>query len=232
MSAAAVRPDQGKLPRNGKTRVLIATDHAATRAGVRLALERDSICFEADSAGAAVDSAIRDRPDLCLIAVKMGGGHNGIEAAAEISARLPHAAIVMLSDEPDLREFFESVRAGANGYVSDQIDPARLPHVVRGVLNGEAAVPRKLVARLIDELRSRDRRRSLLVEHNRSIDLTRREWEVLELLRASYTTREMSVELKISEVTVRRHISMLMHKLDVPDRRSALALLKNADQTA
>jgi DNA-binding NarL/FixJ family response regulator len=222
VTAAAPRAPGGK--RNGRTRVLIATDQVATRTGVRLALEQDAFCIEADSARAALDAAVRDHPDVCLIDVDMGGGDRGIEAAAAINQRLPQAAIVMLAHQADVHEFFESLRAGASGYLSDEIDPARLPFVVRGVLAGEAAVPRKFVTRLIDELRVRERRRSVVVG-SRHVELTPREWEVLELLRRGLSTREMSAELRISGVTVRRHISMLMRKLGVGDRKSALALL-------
>jgi DNA-binding NarL/FixJ family response regulator len=205
--------------------VLIATDQVATRTGMRLALERDALCIEADTAPAALDAALRDHPDVCLIDVDMGGGERGLEAAAAINEKLPGAAIVMLAHHEDVREFFEALRAGASGYVSDEIDPARLPYVVRGVLAGEAAVPRKFVGRLIDELRMRDRRRTVTVG-SRTVQLTPREYEVLELLRRGQSTQEMSMELLISNVTVRRHISMLMHKLGVTDRKSALALFE------
>ena len=70
----------------------------------------------------------------------------------------------------------------------------------------------------------RDRRRSVVVD-SRQIELTRREWEVLELMRRGLSTHEMAAELRISGVTVRRHISMLMAKLGVSDRKAALALL-------
>ena len=221
MTASAPR---AASKRNGRTRVLIATDQVATRTGVRLALEKDAFCIEADTARAALDAAVRDHPDVCLIDVDMGGGDRGIEAAAAINERLPQAAIVMLAHHADVREFFDSLRAGASGYLSDEIDPARLPFVVRGVLAGEAAVPRMFVGRLIEELRVRDRRRSVVVD-SRQIELTRREWEVLELMRRGLSTHEMAAELRISGVTVRRHISMLMAKLGVSDRKSALALL-------
>lgn len=221
MTATAPRVGKG---RNGRTRVLIAAERAATRAGVRLALEQDAFCIEADTVPAAVAAAVRDHPDVCLIDVDIGGGERGLEAAAAINEQFPQAAIVMLAHHVDSREFFDSLRAGASGYLSDEIDPARLPHVVRGVLAGEAAVPRKFVRQLIDELRMRDRRRTVSVG-SRQVELTRREWEVLELLRRGLSTQEMSSELVISGVTVRRHISMLVRKLGAKDRKAALELL-------
>lgn len=173
----------------------------------------------------AIDTAIRERPDLCLLEVNMPG--QGLRAAAEISARVPRSAIVMLTHKTNEAEFFESIRAGASGYLLDEIDRRRLPYVVTGVLRGEAALPRQLVRKLVDELRGRERRRQILLHQRRRIDLTRREWEALEFLRDHRTTNDIAKTLGISEVTVRRHISALLKKLEVSNRREALELLEN-----
>ncbi len=222
MSAAATVPSSRT---RAKTRVLIAAEQGATRAGVRLALAPIAICSEASDASSAIDMAVRERPDVCLLEMNMPG--RGLTAAAEISSRLPSSAIVMLTHNPDESEFFESIRAGASGYLPDQIDPKRLPHVVTGVLRGEAAIPRRLVAKLIDEMHGRERRRQILLHQRRKIDLTRREWEVLELLRERRSTQEIARILAISEVTVRRHISALLKKLEVSDREEAIRLIES-----
>lgn len=219
MSAATV---QGQ-PDTRETRVLIAASHEATRMGVRLALEDEAVCYEAATPAAGVDAALQTRPDLCLIDSGMGGS---IGLVAEISARLPQTAIVLIGRDPDIHQLLAAFRAGATGYLPQDIDPGRLPDIVRGVLAGEAAVPRKLMRRLLEELRARETRRSVLVHERQTVALTRREWEVLELMRAKRTTREMAEELQITQVTVRRHVSALLHKLQVPDRRAAVELLR------
>ena len=84
------------------------------------------------------------------------------------------------------------VRAGASGYLPQSLDPSRLPFVVRGVMRGEAAIPRRFVARLIDEVRRGERRRNLSIPGRRPVELTGREWEVVELLRQGLPTREMA----------------------------------------
>src|SRR5205823_224953 len=117
------------------------------------------------------------------------------------------------------------VQAGAIGYLSDDTDPDRLPYVVRGVMRGEAAIPRVLVSSLVDELRERRRRRAVLLKSRESVELTTREWEVLEELRRRASTKEIAETLSISEVTVRRHIGTLLHKLGVSDRKAAIALV-------
>jgi DNA-binding NarL/FixJ family response regulator len=92
-------------------------------------------------------------------------------------------------------------------------------------MRGEAAIPRTLVARLVDELRERGKRRVVLLESRRSVELTSREWEVLEQLRRRQSTKQIASTLSISEVTVRRHIGAVLNKLGVRDRKAAVALV-------
>src|SRR5215210_654738 len=129
-----------------------------TRAGVRLALERGGfeICSEAEDGPSAVEAAERERPDVCLLDIQMPG--NGIRAAEQIAKRVPHAAIVMVTVSRSDSDLFDALRVGASGYLLKDIDPERLPLALRGVLNGEAALPRHLVALVIDEFRERGRR--------------------------------------------------------------------------
>jgi DNA-binding NarL/FixJ family response regulator len=205
--------------------VLVADDHLGLRTGTRIALEDGGfmICAEAADGPGAVEAALRERPDVCLIDVVMPGG--GIEAAARIAAALPDTAIVMLTVSDDEEHLFGAIRAGASGYLLKDMDPDRLPAALRGVLAGEAAFPRRLVTRVVEEFSERQRRRVPLPAGGRA-ELTGREWETLELLRAGNTTSATARRLGISEVTVRRHISEAVRKLRVPDRRAAMELLE------
>lgn len=204
--------------------VLIADDHAAARAGVRGALERGGfvVCAEAASGPAAVEAALRERPDACLLDVHMPGG-GGIEAAAEIAQRLPGTAIAMLTVSGDEEDLFAAIQAGAGGYLLKDVDPERLPHALAGVLAGEAAIPRALVGRIVAELGERRRRRVPLTRG--AAELTSREWEILELLHGGASTAQVAERLRVSQVTVRRHVSAVLRKLRVEDRRGAFALL-------
>ncbi len=150
---------------------------------------------------------------------------NGIVAAAEIASRLPETAIVMLTVSRDDSDLFDALRAGASGYLLKDTDPSRLAHALRGVLDGEAALPRTLVARVIDEFRARGRRRRLTFAKSRGVELTEREWEVLELLHQKLSTAEIAERLMVSQVTVRTHIAAILRKLRVPDRAAAMKLL-------
>jgi DNA-binding NarL/FixJ family response regulator len=206
--------------------VVLADDHVPMRAGVRAAIERDGfrVVAEVGDASAAVAAAVEHSPDVCLLDVHMPG--NGIQAAAEIGERVPGTVVVMLTVSRDDADLFESLRAGAAGYLLKDTDPDRLPLALRGVVEGEAAVPRSLVARVIEEFRDRDSRSRLPALRRRGVELTEREWDVLELMRDDHTTAEIADRLSISPVTVRRHVSSVLAKLDVPDREAAVRLLE------
>ena len=204
--------------------VLLADDHPPTRAGVRSALEgaRFAVCADVPDAATAVSAALALRPDVALLDVHMPG--SGIWAAREICAQLPDTAIVMLTISRNDDDLFDALRAGASGYLLKDMDPARLGAALDGVLAGEAALPRSLTARVIDEFRGRGRRR-LPFTGERGAALTSREWEVLDLMRDGLSTAEIAERLFVSRVTVRRHVSGILQKLQVGSREEALEQL-------
>jgi DNA-binding NarL/FixJ family response regulator len=203
---------------------VLADDHAATRLGVRLALEEGGfqVVAEAADAEGAVEAALEHRPDLCLIDVYMPG--KGIAAAAELAEALPDMPVVMLSVSDSDEDLFEALRAGACGYLLKDTDPKRLPLALSAVLNGEAPLPRVLTARLITEFRRRGKERRIADVDGDLVTLSERESEVLELLRTELTTKQVAHRLGISPITVRRHVSDVLKKLRVPDRGAALRL--------
>jgi DNA-binding NarL/FixJ family response regulator len=206
-------------------RVVIADQHATTRTGLRVALAGHGfvVVAEASTAPEAVQVVVRERPDLCLLDVDMPGG--GVAAATRLAAEAPDTAVVMLAAAAEESSLFAALHAGAQGYLLKDMDAGRLPHALRGVLAGEAALPRTLVTRVLDEFRGRRRRRNALALRRLGVELTDREWEVLEMLRDDLATKVMADRLGISPVTVRRHVSGLLHKLDVPTRGAAAQLL-------
>lgn len=202
------------------TRVVLADDHAPTRAGVREALEAGGFTVVAELAAAdpAVAAALEHRPELCLLDIHMPG--DGIEAARAIHAQLPATAIVMLTVSESDEDLMRALRAGAVGYLLKGTNPDRLPDALRGVLAGEAAIPRTLVAKLVKEIRVDGTRRSPIGPNG--VTLTDREWQVLDLLAERRSTLEIANTLDISAVTVRRHVSGLLAKLGVADREAAV----------
>lgn len=209
-----------------RTHVLIASERLPTRVGLRLALEPEAHCTEAADAESAVDAAIRECPDVCLLGLSPTG--EGLRAANEISARVPSAAVIVFTNRLDEEEFMAAVRAGASGYLTNSLDPSRLLPVVQGTLRGEPAVPRKFVSRLLDELRTRERRRAVVLEGRGRVVLTTREWDAVELLLSGATTAEIADELGVAPVTVRRHLSSVEQKLGVSTRAEVIDLLADA----
>jgi DNA-binding NarL/FixJ family response regulator len=211
-------------------RVLLADDHAPTRADIREILEREDdfeVCAESADAPGAVASAVAEMPDLCILDIRMPG--SGVAAAWEITARLPGTKVVMLTVSRDDRDLFAALRAGAAGYLLKDIPPTELADELRVVMAGDVALPANLVTRLAAEFRDRAPRRRRIVAQADLPPLTSREWEVLELLRQGATTGEIATTLSVSPATVRSHVAGILHKLRVPDRESAIRLLDSAD---
>jgi DNA-binding NarL/FixJ family response regulator len=208
-----------------QVRVVVAEADGSARATIVAALQGNDceVCGEAGSADDVVEIAIAQRPDVVLIDVDLPG--HGMTAARELARRLPNAALVMWATSADDDDLFDSLRAGASGYLLKSTDPARLGDALRGVLNGEAAIPRHLVRRMAEEFRSPSLPRFVQSSPAAS-KLTAREWQVMELLGAGLTTDQVARRLFLSRSTVRVHVSSALKKLRVTDRESAIALLQ------
>lgn len=209
-------------------RVLIADDHAPTREEVRRVLEDDgrfTVCATVADASQAVRIAIAQQPDVSLLDIRMPG--SGLAAAWEIAARVPQTKIVMLTVSDEDRDLFAALRAGADGYLLKTMDLKRLPDELRGVCDGEAAMPRALVARVLEEFHGREPRwRSPVQRESAERRLTSREWEVLELLAQGRSTAKIADMLVLSSSAVRVHITSIVRKLKVANRDAAAELFR------
>jgi two-component system nitrate/nitrite response regulator NarL len=227
-SDLAAKTDAESLDPRPAPRVLVAGHDSATINGIRMALEEEGIvlCGRVASAPELIEAVTRLEPDVCLVDVEIPGG--GLVAAAEMRAWSSSVAVIMLASDLNEEDFLKAMAVGAIGYLPKSISAKRLPAVVRAVLLGEPAIPRPLVAVLMNRLRGGDAKRHLVVRDGRGVDLTSREWEVLDCMREGLSTREIAVKLLIADVTVRRHIGALLKKLQVQSRREALELLRSA----
>jgi DNA-binding NarL/FixJ family response regulator len=212
-------------------KVLVADDQVVARAGIKSAIEPHGlrVVAEVSDAAAAIRMAIATRPDVCVISVTLPG--DGIEAARQIKASVGTTKIVMMTGAASDEELLGTLRAGADGYLPMSTSANRLPYAILGVMHGEAAVPRHMTTRLIMEFRERGARRRLtLPRAGREVEVTAREFEVLERLRKRERTAEIAARLGISEVTVRRHVASLMRKLGAANRRSTIEMLEQAER--
>lgn len=206
-------------------RVIVADDHPPTRAGVRGALESGGcvVVAEVGDANRAIEAALEHQPDLCLLDIHMPGG--GIAATAKITSSLPETAVVMLTASRDDEDLFDALRSGASGYLLKDMDPDRLAPALRGVLAGEAALPRSLALKVIQHLQAPARRRPWTRGTSPVSHLTSRESEVLEMMAEGLSTGEIAAKLFIGKVTVRTHVANILKKLRVPDRDAAVKMM-------
>jgi DNA-binding NarL/FixJ family response regulator len=193
---------------------LLIADGPVTRVGIRKVLDGGvEVCAEAGDADQAIRAAKREQPDLCLIGADIKAPR--YKTVRGIARAAPRAAIVVLAHEADVEDLLDSVRAGAIGYVPGPIDADHLRRVVRAVAANEAVLPRSMVLELMLELRGAG---------TGGDSLSSRECQVLGMLRRGHSTAEIAQRLEIAPVTVRRHISELVHKLGVGDRSALVAM--------
>jgi DNA-binding NarL/FixJ family response regulator len=199
---------------HGRLRLLIV-DRAATRVGIRMALDGTvEVCAEADDTEHAIRAAKQQQPDLALVSDHVAG--DGLAAIRGICRAAPGCAVVVLASAHDADYLLECVRAGAVGYVPGPLDAERLRRVVSAAAANEAVVPRSMVLELVLELQGGG---------TGADGLTSRESQVLGMLRRGHKTGEIADRLSIAPVTVRRHISELVRKMGVENRAALTASL-------
>jgi DNA-binding NarL/FixJ family response regulator len=224
--AGPAAEDAAEDPRvPGRPTVVIADDHPAIRMGVRMSLMRGgfSVVAEAADCAGAVSAVLRERPDVCLLDVRMPGG--GIEAARRLATEAPATSVVMLTVSESTDDLLAALRAGAVGYLPKDTHPGRLPAALCGVLKGEAALPRALVGHVLHHFRDYV---APVADPLRvgEVELTARESQILRMLGSGLTSAEISELLSLSPITVRRHISAGVAKLGVADRSAAIRAIE------
>jgi two-component system, NarL family, nitrate/nitrite response regulator NarL len=193
----------------------LALRHALARAGIE-------VVDEAGDAAGALRAVQARRPDVCLIDAHLPGA---LAAVRQSTACAPETRVVVLFESRADHLLVEALRAGATGCLYKDTAPEALGRAVRATLEGEAPLPRSATRRVIEELRdgAPDERR-VRTASGAWTRLSRRESEVLELLRQELSTSEIAERLGISAVTVRRHVSGTLRRLGARDRDSALRL--------
>ena len=208
-TAAVVKLDGTQVEKNtDRIMRLLIVDNAPTRAGIRIALGDDVlVCAEETELDQAIRAAKREQPDIAFIGREVGGDWRALVRG--VCRAAPMCAVVVLAQTSDADDMLESVRAGAVGYVPGVLDADRIRRVFHALEGSEAIVPRAMVNELLSELRG---------THNAENGLTGREAQVLGMLRRGHSTAWIAERLQIAPVTVRRHISELVHKLGVESR--------------
>jgi DNA-binding NarL/FixJ family response regulator len=204
-------------------RLLLADDHHLFRKGLASLLEKDSdfeVVAEAEDGAEAIRKAQAEKPDLVLMDIHMPGV-NGLEATRQIASALPATRVVMLTISEEDKDLFEAIKCGAHGYLSKKVEPEKLRELLVGVFHGEAPLSGATAARILKEFAARASKHS---ETTPVDDLTEREKEVLQLLAAGLTNKEIGSRLDIAENTVKNHLKSILGKLHLQNRVQAAAL--------
>jgi len=202
-------------------RLLVASSHPVLREGLRAALIDGPFRVECEAADrdTAVSLAVTAEPDVCLVDEGLAGGC--APAVRDIVRSVPACAVIVLANDCAARGLLDAVRSGAHGYLSKDVDAAGVRNALQAVLAGEAAIPRRLVSGLLAEVRETGATPSAAGATGVG-GLTRREHEVLDLMRSGLSTGRIAEELYVSPGTVRSHVMSLMRKLHAPDRAALL----------
>ncbi len=202
-------------------RTIVADDDPLVRRLIRDTLQREDVTViaEASTGREAVELALFYRPDVVVMDYMMPE-LDGIEATRRIYDQDPNIRVILLTGAGDESLGLRGLRAGAAGYLSKDMELESLPRALRGSLDGEAAISRRLAMHLVQHYRTAPTGGMGLRPVRSS--LTDREWEVLDLLSGGATTDDIARLLVLSTETVRSHLKNLYRKLDVRSREEAV----------
>ena len=211
-------------------RLLLADDHELFRAGLAGLVNSQpdlQVIGQASDGFEALTLARDLRPALLVMDISMPIC-NGVEAVRLIRStpELADLRIVMLTVHDDDEHLFAAIRAGANGYLLKNTNSAEFLRGVRAALAGEAILPPKLAARLMDEfarLASQSATTAVAGEADGDQELTWREREVLQLIATGASDNEIADKLTLSVHTVKTHVRHILAKLHAVNRRAAVS---------
>ena len=196
-------------------RILLVDDHPVVRMGLRGMLDAEpdlTVIGEASSGVEGAELALRERPDIVLMDLRMPGG-DGVSAIRELRDRLPEIRVLVLTTYGDDADVLAAIDAGATGYLLKDAPREELLRGVRAAADGQSVLSPAVAATLLGRVRAPEP----------ETPLSPRELEVLRLVAAGRGNREAAAELFISEATVKTHLLHVYAKLGVNDRAAAVA---------
>jgi DNA-binding NarL/FixJ family response regulator len=202
-------------------RLLLVDDHALVREGLAglFKYEDDfTVAGEASDAESAFAQVATLYPDIVLMDIDMPG-EDGISATRRIKAAYPEVTVVMLTVHDATDKLLEAIKAGAQGYLVKNIRSSELLDQLRGLRRGEAAITRRMAARILEEFQRGQA--SATSREEAASELTARELEVLQLVSDRLSNKEIAARLVISEHTVKNHLKNILSKLHLRSRREA-----------
>ena len=210
-------------------KILIADDHLIIRQGLRLILETENdfeFIGEASDGNEAVSLCKKLKPDVVLMDLRMPN-MDGLSAIEKLRVDQPSIAVVILTTFNEDELMLRGLQAGARGYLLKDTDRNTLFDTIRAAARGETLLKPEIMARVLSQ------NAITKTEAHGPINLTERELEVLNAVARGERSKEIAVQLGISERTVKAHLASIYNKLGVDSRAAAIAvaaqsgLLKN-----
>jgi DNA-binding NarL/FixJ family response regulator len=197
---------------------------ATARAAVREAVTAlgITVTVESEEVDTLLPAVVERQPMIALVGSQIGGG--GMQALHRLSREAPNSLVVLLAADSSEEGLLDALSAGAVGYLPRELPVASIAAAMLAVLNGEVAITRTMMSRVVEELQARPGRR-VRTAAAPAAKLTSREWDVASLMRSGASTEQIAIRLYMSSSTVRVHVSNILHKLHVPDRDSAVRVL-------
>ena len=190
-------------------KILIVDDHHIVRQGL-VALLKTVPGFHVQAEAADGEQAVelfrKHRPDVTLMDLRMPK-MNGVDAITKIREIVPGARIVVLTTFDGDEDIYRALQAGAKGYLLKGMDLTELSDAIRSVHAGKTRIPPRVAEKLAERMSG--------------ATLTGRELEVLKLIVAGKSNKDIGNALFISEATVKTHVNSLLSKLGVEDRTQA-----------
>ena len=204
-------------------RILLVDDHELFREGLAglVNAQPDLIVIGQAADGLEALTMARDlQPDLIVMDINMPIC-DGLEATRLIREALPDVRIVMLTVHDKDEKLFAAIKVGANGYMLKDTNSADFLQGVRGALGGEATLPPKLAASLLEDYARLATQATGQISPDEDPDLTPRELEVLNLIATGASNQEIARRLSISIHTTKSHVRNILAKLHAVNRRHA-----------
>src|SRR5258707_2851437 len=200
-------------------RILIADDHPIFRDGLKRLLESEGgfkVVGEACDGLEAVKMVRQLKPEIMLLDLAMPG-RSGLEALRDMIADTTSVRVILLTAGAEKEQIVEALQLGARGVVLKDSATQILLKSIRAVMNGEYWVGRESVSNLVQYLRGLVGSSSNVARHRR-YGLTPRELEIVSAVVAGYANKEIAEHFKISEDTVKHHLSNIFDKVGVSTR--------------
>jgi DNA-binding NarL/FixJ family response regulator len=204
-------------------RLLVVDDHEVVRRGLIAFLERHGqfeVVAEAGTSAAAVSQARRFLPDLVLMDIRLPDA-SGIEACRLVRDELPATQVVFLTSSPEEADVFGAILAGARGYVLKQTRSAELVRTLEAVGRGESLLDPQVMGLVLQRIRRIASGDDPDIEH----ELTARERQILPLIAAGHTNKEIGSAIFLSAKTVKNYVSSILGKLGLERRTQVPAFM-------